>query len=123
MPASTASARRTNGPSTCRATSTSARKRRGIGGRLYQALFRILTRQGFTNAFSGIALPNAASVEMHESVGFTALGRYAGVGFKQGLWHDTVWMQRKLALPPARPEAPRPLAALSPREIEDALAG
>jgi L-amino acid N-acyltransferase YncA len=97
-------------------------RRRGIGARLYQALFRILALQGFTNAFAGIALPNAASVGMHEAAGFVALGRYRDVGFKQGEWHDTVWMQRTLAEPAARPEPPRPLAALSPREIEEALA-
>lgn len=98
-------------------------RRRGIGARLYQALFRILALQGFTNAFAGIALPNAASVAMHEAVGFVALGRYRDVGFKQGEWHDTVWMQRRLAEPPARPEPPRPLAVLSAREVEETLAG
>ncbi|HEX4333469.1 MAG TPA: arsinothricin resistance N-acetyltransferase ArsN1 family B [Usitatibacter sp.] len=98
-------------------------RRRGIGARLYQALFRILALQGFTNAFAGIALPNAASLGMHEAVGFVALGRFRDVGFKQGEWHDTVWMQRQVAEPPARPEPPRPLAALSAREIEAALAG
>lgn len=98
-------------------------RRRGIGARLYRALFRVLARQGFTNAFAGIALPNAASVGMHESVGFSILGHYRDVGFKQGAWHDTVWMQRSLAPPPAAPEPPRPLAALSPREIEEALRG
>ena len=30
--------------------------------------------QGFCNAFAGIALPNAASVALHESVDFTPLG-------------------------------------------------
>jgi phosphinothricin acetyltransferase len=98
-------------------------RRRGIGARLYQALFRILALQGFANAFAGIALPNAASVGMHEAVGFVALGRYRDVGFKLGEWHDTVWMQRKLAESPTRPEPPRPLAAFSAREIEEALAG
>ncbi|HXF80030.1 MAG TPA: arsinothricin resistance N-acetyltransferase ArsN1 family B [Usitatibacter sp.] len=96
-------------------------RRRGIGARLYRALFRLLARQGFTNAFAGIALPNDASVGMHEAVGFVALGRYRDVGFKRGEWHDTVWMQRKLADPASPPEPPRPLAALSPREVEEAL--
>ncbi|HST01356.1 MAG TPA: arsinothricin resistance N-acetyltransferase ArsN1 family B [Usitatibacter sp.] len=97
-------------------------RRRGIGARLYRSLFRILARQGFTNAFAGIALPNPASVGMHASVGFVELGRYRDVGFKAGAWHDTVWMQRKLADPAAEPAAPRPLAALSPRELADAIA-
>jgi len=96
-------------------------RRRGIGARLYRALLALLERQGFTNAFAGIALPNAASVAMHESVGFVALGRYRDVGFKQGAWHDTVWMQRRLAEPPPAPREPRPLAALPATEIRAAL--
>ena len=97
-------------------------RRRGIAARLYRSLFAVLARQGFTNAFAGIALPNEASVAMHASAGFVELGRYRDVGFKQGAWHDTVWMQRKLADPPAEPAPPRPLAAFAPREIGDLLA-
>ncbi len=36
--------------------------RRGIGQALYTALFDLLRRQGFVNAYAGITLPNAASV-------------------------------------------------------------
>ena len=97
-------------------------RRRGVGTRLYRSLFGVLALQGFTNAFAGIALPNPASVGMHASVGFVELGRYRDVGFKAGAWHDTVWMQRRLADTPARPAVPRPLAALSPRELAEALA-
>jgi phosphinothricin acetyltransferase len=98
-------------------------RRRGVGRSLYEALLRVLARQGFTNAFAGIALPNAASVGMHASVGFEPLGHYRDVGYKLGEWHDTVWMQRRLASPPAKPEAPRPLAALPPHEVDEAIAG
>lgn len=98
-------------------------RRRGVARRLYQALFRVLARQGFTNAFAGIALPNAASVGLHEAVGFEALGRYRDVGYKLGAWHDTVWMQRRLAGAPAAPAPPRPLAALDARDIGADLAG
>ena len=38
----------------------------GIGRGLYISLFRILAAQGFFNAFAGIALPNPASVALHE---------------------------------------------------------
>ena len=72
-------------------------RRRGLGSRLYRALFGVLERQGFTGAFAGIALPNDASVGMHESVGFVKLGTYRNVGFKRGEWHDSVWLQRALA--------------------------
>jgi len=98
-------------------------RRRGIASRLYEALFRVLVLQGFTNAFAGIALPNAASVGMHESVGFTTVGVYANAGFKCGEWHDVLWMQRVLASPGTDPQEPLPLAAFSPRALQAAFIG
>ncbi|HEY2629080.1 MAG TPA: arsinothricin resistance N-acetyltransferase ArsN1 family B [Usitatibacter sp.] len=97
-------------------------RRRGIASRLYRALFRILERQGFTNAFAGIALPNEASVGAHGSMGFVAIGTYVNVGYKSGGWHDVVWMQRALAAPDAKPVAPLSLPALAPGEVEGLLA-
>lgn len=69
-----------------------ARGRR-LGTRLYTELFRLLRAQGFRNAFAGIALPNPASVALHESIGFRRLGIYRDVGFKLGAWHDVGWWQ------------------------------
>lgn len=68
----------------------------GIGRRLYAALFEELVRLGYFRAFAGIALPNAASVALHRSVGFTPLGVYRRVGFKHGAWRDVGWWQRTL---------------------------
>ncbi len=116
--ASTASAPPTSGPSTCRATCA---RRRGVGRSLYQALFRVLAAQGLRNAFAGIALPNAASVALHESVGFVELGRYRNVGFKLGAWRDSMWLQHALAELSAPPLAPVPLAGLAPEELQAAL--
>src|SRR5262249_5503534 len=53
----------------------------GIGKRLYGVLFDELRRLGYCQAFAGITLPNAASVGLHESMGFTPLGVYRNVGF------------------------------------------
>ena len=78
----------------------------GVGKRLYQALFAELVALGYFQAFAGIALPNAASVALHESVGFKHLGTYRNVGFKLGAWHDVGWWQRELRAP-AEPIAPR----------------
>lgn len=106
-PASTASARRTNGrwmsPPTCERTAGV----RGIGKRLYEELFRQLVELGYYQAFAGIALPNQASVGLHESVGFQALGVYRKVGFKNGALRDVVWWQKELQPPSATPETPR----------------
>jgi len=84
--------------------------RRGIGGALYRELLRLLRHQGFVNAYAGITLPNASSVALHESVGFTPLAVYRGVGFKMGRWHDVGWWELALAERAPDPAPPRPLA-------------
>ena len=56
-------------------------RRRGIGHALYTALLAMLAAQGYHRAYAGITLPNAASVGLHESLGFTPVGstrRWAG---------------------------------------------
>ena len=78
---------------------------RGIGKRLYLELFELLAGLGYYQAFAGITLPNAASVALHESVGFKPLGVCRSVGFKLGAWHDVGWWQRQL-LAPAVPDEP-----------------
>ncbi|MCB0210263.1 MAG: N-acetyltransferase [Anaerolineae bacterium] len=81
-------------------------RRAGIGRALYTALFQILCRQGYINAYAGIALPNPGSVGLHEAVGFEPVGVYRDVGYKQGAWHDVGWWQRRLQPKPAAPEIP-----------------
>lgn len=78
----------------------------GLGKALYGELFRQLVDLGYYQAFAGIALPNAASVALHESVGFEPIGVYRSVGFKFGHWHDVGWWQRTLQ-PLRTPTVPR----------------
>ncbi len=78
----------------------------GVGRRLYLKLFEHLALLGYFQAFAGIAQPNAASVALHESVGFKPLGAYRNVGFKLGAWHDVAWWQLALR-EPAPPQALR----------------
>lgn len=78
--------------------------RQGVGQALYRVLIDILRAQGFHSAFAGIALPNAASVALHEAVGFEPLGVYREVGFKFSQWHDVGYWRLGLAplgAPPA----------------------
>ena len=81
-------------------------RRQGLGKALYRMLFDELARLGYFQAFAGIALPNQASVALHESVGFEPLGVYRNVGYKHGAWRDVGWWQRSLR-PLATPEAPQ----------------
>jgi L-amino acid N-acyltransferase YncA len=87
-------------------------RRSGLGRALYEALIAILQEQGFRSAFAGIALPNAASVGLHEAVGFKPLGIYKDAGFKLGQWHDVGWWRLGLSEGPGVPEEPIPFAAL-----------
>jgi len=73
-----------------------AHSRQGIGRALYAELLPLLARKGFHAAFAGIALPNDASVGLHEAMGFTPVGVYREVGWKLGGWRDVAWYQRLL---------------------------
>lgn len=79
---------------------------RGIGRALYGELFPLLSELGYVSAFAGIALPNPASIALHESFGFVPVGTYRDVGFKHGRWHDVGWWQRGLGELPDVPEEP-----------------
>lgn len=84
------------------------RQREGIGRRLYMALIRTLSAQGFTQAVATITLPNDNSIEMHEAVGFKRGGVWRSVGFKGGEWRDVGLWQRSLALMEPEPDEPKP---------------
>jgi L-amino acid N-acyltransferase YncA len=80
---------------------------RGLGKLLYGQLFELLVGLGYFQACAGIALPNAASVALHESVGFRPVGVYPAIGHKFGAWHDVGWWQKALQPPLSAPAAPR----------------
>ncbi|MDT4918251.1 MAG: hypothetical protein QOH89_2951 [Pseudonocardiales bacterium] len=86
--------------------------RQGIGRALYTELLPMVAGLGYASAFAGIALPNEASVRLHESFGFTPVGVYRDVGFKCGEWRDVGWWQCRLVDPlpqdPAEPQQWQP---------------
>ena len=82
---------------------------RGLGRALLSAHLELLARQGFVTAIAGISLPNAASVALHEKLGFVLSGIERGVGFKLGEWVDVGRWQRDLA--PRSGEPAEPAAA------------
>jgi L-amino acid N-acyltransferase YncA len=79
---------------------------RGLGRQLYARLLAVLRAQGFHAAIGGIALPNPASVRLHEALGFRQVGVVARAGRKFERWHDLGFWQ--LLLRPAD-HAPTPL--------------
>lgn len=68
--------------------------RRGIGRRLYERLFALIDQQGFHSQVALIALPNPASVAVHEAFGFRHVGTLREVGYKHGGWRDVGFWQR-----------------------------
>lgn len=71
--------------------------REGIGRALYGALLDRCAGAGFVTALGVIALPNPASVALHEAIGFVHVGTQRGVGYKFAGWHDVGLWQRDLA--------------------------
>jgi phosphinothricin acetyltransferase len=88
-------------------------RRNGVGRALYERLIAILKAQGFHTAYAGIALPNDASVGLHQAVGFKPIGVYKDVGFKHGQWRDTGWWHLQLSRDTGAPPEPILFPALS----------
>ena len=80
---------------------------RGIGRALYAELLDHLSNSGLRWAMAGIALPNAASVALHEAFGFERAGLFRDIGYKAGAWRSVGWWQLELATdlgdPPREP--------------------
>lgn len=68
----------------------------GLGRALYAALFERLRSRSIHAVFAGIALPNPASIALHEAMGMVPVGIYREVGWKLGGWRDVGWWQRLL---------------------------
>ena len=69
---------------------------RGVGTGLLEALVDEITSRGFHTAIAIIALPNDASIAVHEKLGYAVVGTLEDVGFKDDrLWSTTI-MQRRL---------------------------
>ena len=60
----------------------------GIGTQLYTALIESLRSRSIHSIIGGVALPNEASVALHEKVGFEKIGQFREVGWKFEKWID-----------------------------------
>lgn len=69
---------------------------RGWGKRLYMELVAACRGVGMHTLVGGIALPNPASVRLHEACGFTLAGTFREVGWKFEAWHDVAFYQLML---------------------------
>jgi phosphinothricin acetyltransferase len=73
-----------------------ARKGQGIGKALYTALIDQLRANRLHTVIGGVALPNHASVMLHERMGFKKVAHFEQVGFKQNRWIDVGYWQLML---------------------------
>jgi phosphinothricin acetyltransferase len=67
---------------------------KGIGSRLYGALFEALKTEDVHRFVAGYTLPNPASAALHERFGFKAVGIFPEVGRKFGRYWDVAWSAR-----------------------------
>jgi phosphinothricin acetyltransferase len=68
----------------------------GLGRRMYDDLLDRVRADGIHVALAIVALPNPASVALHEACGFEHLGTMREVGWKFDRWLDTAWYQKVL---------------------------
>ena len=67
---------------------------RGLGSALYGALLAELEREDVHRAYAGIAMPNPASVRLHERHGYRRAGYYSEQGRKFGRYWHVAWYER-----------------------------
>lgn len=76
---------------------TKAHVGKGSGSLLYSELLARLASLGAHVAIGGVALPNDASVALHEKLGFKKVAHFEEVGHKFGKWVDVGYWQKRLA--------------------------
>lgn len=71
---------------------------KGVGYRLYSALFEAIGGEDICRIVAGYTLPNAASAALHARLGFQPIGIFTQVGRKFGKYWDVMWNERPLRL-------------------------
>lgn len=96
-------------------------RKRGIALTLSEALFKILTHQGFRNIYAAITLPNDQSVALHEKLGFAWFADFRNIGYKADKWNTVGWWQKQVNDFCNVPSSPTKFSDLKPAEIEGLL--
>ena len=65
----------------------------GIGRALLTDLIGLCTALHYRQMIAAVGDGNAASIRLHESVGFRRVGTLQGAGFKLGRWVDVILLQ------------------------------
>jgi L-amino acid N-acyltransferase YncA len=67
----------------------------GIGSQLLDALIEASEQEGYWTLQSGIFPENRASIKLHEKHGFRIVGHREKIGKMDGIWRDTVLLERR----------------------------
>ena len=87
----------------------------GVGRLLLQELIDARAAAGFRQMIGYVDGDNAASLALHEKLGFARVGLLPGVAYRYGRWADSVMVQRSLGPgATAAPPLPSP-SAVHPR--------
>ena len=82
-------------------------KGKGIAQKLYDALEKILLRQGYQVLYALITSENLVSRRFHEKCGYTQTAEFSNCGYKFQRWLGLIWMEKRLKpveLPNAMPK-------------------
>ncbi len=66
---------------------------KGLGTKLYRELLNLAMKSDIHAIIGGIALPNKASIKLHEKLGFEKVGQFKEVGYKFEKWIDVGYWQ------------------------------
>lgn len=69
---------------------------KGVGVRLYDALFDAVGRADVHRAYALIVAPNPASVALHQRFGFRHVSTLDEVGRKFGRYYSVMWFEKRL---------------------------
>lgn len=69
---------------------------KGVGARLYAALFDAISGENVHRAVAGYVPPNAASAALHARLGFRPVGTFSEVGYKFGRYWDVCWLEKTM---------------------------
>jgi L-amino acid N-acyltransferase len=73
---------------------------RGLGRRLVAELLDRAREAGHHAVLGGVCTEQAASMRLHEALGFTKVAHFREVGFKFGRWLDVAYFEKLLEPPP-----------------------
>ncbi len=72
-----------------------AARGQGVAAALFQALIPASEAEGYWTLQAGIFPENLASMKVHEKAGFRVIGRRERIGRMNGVWRDTMLLERR----------------------------